>query len=332
MALPASGAISFSQVNTELGLSATATISLNDTAVRNLFGRGSGAISMSDGHGKGAEFAFTISANQSAANLRTLAVNAGWDQSSKVIATIASGVSFTSTSTATPALTVNGTFPGGVTLINNGTIAGRGGAGSGARRQYAGGTCTADYFDGGVGGSGGTALLASVPMSLDNKGTIGGGGGGGGSGRPWFQSVPPSTCGNAGSGLAFQASGCGGGGAGLGTGGAHNRLRADQAAVTDCVCCAPGNQRSGSAGGGGALTAGGTAGARAASVATHCIASTDSADNGGAGGAMGAEGSAGVARSGNSGSITAGGAGGAAISGSANITYIATGTRLGAVT
>ena len=55
MALPASpNTISLSQVNTELGRSATATIDMNDSAVRSLFGKaGSGTtISMSDGHGK----------------------------------------------------------------------------------------------------------------------------------------------------------------------------------------------------------------------------------------------------------------------------------------
>ena len=52
MALPSSGAISLSQVDTELGLSSTATIGLGCTNVRTLFGVSSGAISMSDGYGK----------------------------------------------------------------------------------------------------------------------------------------------------------------------------------------------------------------------------------------------------------------------------------------
>lgn len=53
MALPA-GTISMSQVNTELGLSATAQISLNQAAVRTLAGVASGTISMNDLRGKSA--------------------------------------------------------------------------------------------------------------------------------------------------------------------------------------------------------------------------------------------------------------------------------------
>jgi hypothetical protein len=52
MTLPASGAISLRDVNVELGLSATAQISLNDAGVRGLLGKSSGTISLNDGYGK----------------------------------------------------------------------------------------------------------------------------------------------------------------------------------------------------------------------------------------------------------------------------------------
>lgn len=52
MPLPASGVITMGDVNTELGLSPTVSISLNDTIVRNLFVKPTGAISLNDGHGK----------------------------------------------------------------------------------------------------------------------------------------------------------------------------------------------------------------------------------------------------------------------------------------
>jgi hypothetical protein len=53
MTLPVSpNSISLSQVNIELGFASNTAISMNDTAVRALFGRTSGTISMSDGWGK----------------------------------------------------------------------------------------------------------------------------------------------------------------------------------------------------------------------------------------------------------------------------------------
>ena len=52
MALVASGAIAFSDVNVELGFSSSATIALNDAAVRALAGVASGAISLSNFYGK----------------------------------------------------------------------------------------------------------------------------------------------------------------------------------------------------------------------------------------------------------------------------------------
>jgi hypothetical protein len=52
MTLIASGAISLGAVNTELGLSATAQISLNDAAVRSLFVVASGAIAFNSGYSK----------------------------------------------------------------------------------------------------------------------------------------------------------------------------------------------------------------------------------------------------------------------------------------
>ena len=52
MALPSSGPISFQQINVELKLAPTTTISLNDTAVRALLQKPSGEISMQNAYDK----------------------------------------------------------------------------------------------------------------------------------------------------------------------------------------------------------------------------------------------------------------------------------------
>ena len=55
MTLPASpNTITLAMVNTELGYASNAYITLNDSAVRTLAGKATGAISMSDLHGKSA--------------------------------------------------------------------------------------------------------------------------------------------------------------------------------------------------------------------------------------------------------------------------------------
>lgn len=135
-------------------------------------------------------FNFTISSNQTNANLRTLAVNAGWDQTVAVTATIGSNVYISSTSTATPALTIDGSWPNGVILVNNGYILGKGGNGGGGQTLQAG-------F------AGGDAISLGTNVTITNNGIIGGGGGGGYGGG----TSPNYKIG-------------GGGGAGGGTGGA----------------------------------------------------------------------------------------------------------------
>lgn len=187
MTLPSSGAISLSQVNTELDKSASATISMNDAAVRALFGVASGAISMSQGYGKTNSLTYTISTAQSNANLRTLCNNLGYAGTvTTVIVNINAQIS--STSTSTPALEI-GSWPAGVTLeINvNAMIVGKGGLGGQS------GTTTTK-----PGSPGGPALKASyaissgsIKVTINSGGSVRGGGGGGGQGG--YQTVVKST-------------------------------------------------------------------------------------------------------------------------------------------
>ena len=306
MPLPVSGAISFNDINVELGVAGTTQASLNQASYRTLAGVPSGAISMSNFYGKANQFAFTISSNQTNANLRTLAVNAGWNQSSKVVATISGGVYISSNGTGTPALTVSGSFPGGVELINNGFIIGMGGSG-GAGRSIIG----TSGFGGAAGNGGGLALSVSSAISINNAGTIGGGGGGGGGGRAGYdvgnkQQWSVGAGGGGGgrsSNAANSAAGAGGGGSG---------------ATFEASGSSGGVGTVSSAGGGGA---GGSTGGR-------------TAGGGGSGGGWGAAGATGGVGSTivNAGGPFAGGAGGAAVSGNSNITWLAFGTRLGAIT
>jgi hypothetical protein len=312
MALPASGAISFNDINVELGLSGTATISLNDTAVRTLFGISSGAIDMNTGHGRANAFSLTISSNQVQASLSSLASGAGWNGSTKLNATINSGVYIYSNSTGTPALDISGSYPSGVILTNNGVILGAGGSGG------AGIGCAQNRVfsppPGSPGDSGGVALSVSSAVTIVNNGTVAGGGGGGGGGGSNYN-LP-----NRGArfGNSFYMCGGGGGGGGVGTssgagGGAGNIFGNGGA--------------SGSTGSDGNISGAGPGGPGGAPYGGP----------GGSGGGYGSGGGSGSAASSSGNGInylTAGGGGGgagAATSGNGNITWSVTGNRYGAL-
>ena len=293
MTLPASGPISFNAINVELGVAGTTSANINQASYRTLAGVPSGQISLSNFYGKANEFTFTIASNQTNANLRTLAVNAGWPGTAKVIATINSGIYISSNDTGTPALTVDGSFPNGVTLVNNGFIAGMGGAGG------AGGSRVSTLVNAVAGSGGGLALSVASAVTIQNNGTIGGGGGGGGGGgigrggtifsRQWFGG------GGGGGGQTNPAANSAGGAAGLGQNG-------------NGTAGNPGTNAGAGTGGAGGL---GGAGA------------------GGSGGSRGVGGSVGVTSAYSSGA--AGGSGGGAVSGNSNITWTAFGTRLGGI-
>lgn len=307
-------------VNIELGRSATATSSLNESALRTLAGVPTGAISLSSFYGKSNAFAFTISSNQTNANLRTLAVNAGWNQSTKVIATIASGVYCSSNSTGTPGLTINGSFPNGVDLINGGFIIGMGGAGGNGSWVQTNDTQVA----GSNGSAGGLALSVSSAVSITNNGTIGGGGGGGGGGRGGRAGVESS-------GKDTFTAGVGGGGGGGGRSGAA----ANSSGGTSPLPTGYTYNNAGSPGGSG--TSGGAGGGGAGG--TRTVAYNITAGSGGSGGGWGSAGSSGTSGSTNTqlqflwaGGPYSGGSAGGAVSGNSNVTWVATGTRLGSIT
>ena len=257
---------------------------------------GSGEIQLhADFQGTSNIFNYVISSNASQLNLRSGAVAAGWDGSSVLNATINSGVVIYSGSTGSYAMVINGSYPSGVTLTNNGTILGRGGnGGHGSTSSCHGCGCNGGVVRGQDGGSGGPALQISSAVTIYNgSGRISGGGGGGGGG---------------GSHGGFGIHG-GGGGAGIGGGsggGAHSGSTAG------------GSSSYTSAGGGGAgqCHGGGCNG--------WC------GGTGGSGGSYAASGSAGAIAHGSQYRGSGGGAG-AATSGQSNVTWGSTGTRNGSL-
>jgi hypothetical protein len=314
------GATAGQSINLEFGRAATQQTSLSQlyrgggiVTENNTNVPTSGPISLGQFYSAAAQFTFTVSSNQTNANLRTLAVNAGWNQAVRVVCTINSGIYVSSNNTNTPALTIEGAFPGGVEVINNGFVVGRGGTGGGGANIGS---------NGGPGIAGGTALLAQVSVSINNQGTIGGGGGGGGGGQStWDIIFDPFT------GQDTNRGATGGGGGGGRSGPAANGLGGAKGTGFSTLNAVD-QQRASAAGSSGTESSGGAGGIGGQ------IGSFGFGGTGGAGGTWGATGGAGGSASGltsfnNGGAATAGGA---AVNGNSNITWVATGTRLGAIT
>lgn len=173
------GSVVGESINLEFGNTATTQISFSQlyrngpfVGPNNTNVPTSGPISVYNFYGASREripVTITISANTSNYVLSTSVVPGYYPGLTDVTCIINSGVVVNSTSTGSPAFSVNTSFSSTdtVTIVNNGTIMGAGGAGG-------------SYSTGGAGG--GPALTASRAISLNNLGTIAGGGGGGGYG------------------------------------------------------------------------------------------------------------------------------------------------------
>lgn len=174
MTLQSSGEISIGDIQTEFGGTNPAAMSeyyrggLYVTE-NNTFIPVSGEIKESHFYGAAKQYKLTLSTNYSTPqDLRTLALSLGWNGTDALLVTNNGKIS--SNTTATAALTIAGSFPNGVLLVNNGYIVGMGGAGGGPEN---------------VGQAGGNALQVSVAATVTNNGTLAGGGGGGGAGVTW---------------------------------------------------------------------------------------------------------------------------------------------------
>lgn len=307
MALQSSGQIKLSEIAAEYGGS-------EPHALSEYHDKGnapaSGEIQIAaDFYGTSNTFSFSITSNASQVNLRSTAVSAGWDGSSQLLATINSGVIIYSGSTGTPAMTIDGSYPGGVVLTNNGTILGKGGQGGSitAGSEYSGQlVCNCSCCSDGQtssGGAGGTGLYIASAVTINNAGRISGGGGGGGAGgqvNAWNQ---PGAAG--GGGIGNGAGGTAGWG-GSGNGGAGTLTSAGGAGGR-CICTEGTYLAGGAGGSGGSYGASGGSGGNA-----QCGGNTNCPSGSGRG-------------------ATGGGSGGAATSGQSNVTWTATGTRNGTV-
>ena len=309
MAIPGSGPIKISEIATEFGDTTPNSMSeyyrggsLVPDSPTNSGVPASGAIALEDFYGAQNRVALALTISSSTQNYDVFTqANASPSYSagsSDITLTVNPGVVVGSSSTGTYALQVPSGFTSGdtVTVVNGGTVIGRGGNGGSGGPGYPSGNA-------GAGGSAGNALYVAFPTVVTNNGTLagGGGGGGGGGGRINPPSGPPK---NPVQGNSFGGGGGGGGAGNTAGSGAGGGVRNPGL---------PGSP--GGSGSGGSTTGGGAGG-------------SSTGGNGGAGGGQGANGSSGVSdtRPG-----AAGGTRGSYLVGNPLVTFPATGTRLGSV-
>ena len=119
-------------VNVELGRSGTASINMNEAAVRTLAGVPSGAITMNNFYGKSNRVAIssTFTANTANASLSLSSIGGYVAGKSDITITINSGVYLYATAVGNYGLNLTGGTAGDtLTIVNNGFIMGQGGAG-----------------------------------------------------------------------------------------------------------------------------------------------------------------------------------------------------------
>ena len=270
--LQSSGAISLSELQTEFGGSNPVSMSeyYRDASYTNHDGTGvpnltvnsdipnSGAVGMDDFHATVGSVTVTIASNNTGSwNLRTILENSpySWDGSSPIAIylIINSGVTLAASATSHYALDCVLHSTSMLTIINNGVIIGKGGAGG------AGGVASGSPIGGSAGGAGGGAIRVQTIGAgcvITNNNLIGGGGGGGGghgSSRGCGSSLDNENNCSGGDNYAGAAGGAGRGPNAAGSGGGNYGVAGSAGGGGGCSGCST------SAGAGGAAGAAGAA-------------------------------------------------------------------------